>query len=599
MQDTTAVQQAPVSGVGSGAPETGRAPVQRWSEGLSAIRTSIQTLIQDSADTFLQLGTRLSRFSERAEELAALSRGAADLLGGENARRSGDEISRHVDTLVANLGTVHRDLGDGLEDLAAIVELLETSTGESRGFRNLIKTLRVLGISTRIESARLGYTDTGFVSLAEDVEKLAGIIEKKSGLVAKKSLELRNRTSEVHGRLEELYRHIEGRAEGVTEEVRCRLSDLEGLREAALTISAAVAAESEQLSRSVGEVVMSLQFHDITRQQMEHVIDSLKEIEQQISADGCDGGEAAVYVGDIGELQERQLGNTQEEFVAAIRGIRTGLRGIADIAERIGMDAARSIGSSDTSILHILSELDRSLRSVISALKEDLSRIRRTSEAIAGVGDAVGGLTALVEDIEEIGAEIELIALNSRIKAAHTGRGGEALGVISEAIQKLSADARSRTEEVSTNLKRLADRARRFTERSGSQEDLAAKSADAVDGLEAALAGIKATDEKFRALEAETGSRAADLRDEILGVCSGIELETVVQETLGRLRGGLAEIVREARGIRPWADTPERLARVQTLTERYTMLSERSVAGLVDKLSADSSDELGDNVELF
>ena len=57
-----------------------------------------------------------------------------------------------------------------------------------------------------------------------------------------------------------------------------------------------------------------------------------------------------------------------------------------------------------------------------------------------------------VNDIEEIGAEIQLIALNARIKTAHTGDEGAPLGVIAEAIQRLSSDANTGKTAISAAL---------------------------------------------------------------------------------------------------------------------------------------------------
>ena len=66
--------------------------------------------------------------------------------------------------------------------------------------------------------------------------------------------------------------------------------------------------------------------------------------------------------------------------------------------------------------------------------------------------ETVGEIATFVGDIEKIGEEIKLIALNAQIKSAYTGDEGAALGVLAEAIQRLSIDAIDHTGAVSAYL---------------------------------------------------------------------------------------------------------------------------------------------------
>ena len=63
--------------------------------------------------------------------------------------------------------------GQGLDDIDGVSRIVGELSGIVAAFAKIVKYLSMLGISTRIESARLGGDGRGFSTLADDVEKLA------------------------------------------------------------------------------------------------------------------------------------------------------------------------------------------------------------------------------------------------------------------------------------------------------------------------------------------------------------------------------------------------------------------------------------------
>jgi len=53
-------------------------------------------------------------------------------------------------------------------------------TEEVEGFKRLVKFLHVQGVSTKIESSRLGSNDNGFINLAENIDSQSFIISEKA-----------------------------------------------------------------------------------------------------------------------------------------------------------------------------------------------------------------------------------------------------------------------------------------------------------------------------------------------------------------------------------------------------------------------------------
>ncbi|HIJ94803.1 MAG TPA: hypothetical protein HPP94_03485 [Desulfuromonadales bacterium] len=63
-----------------------------------------------------------------------------------------------------------------LEQVQVLLDMLSEPLA---GFQKMYKTLRMLGISTKIESARLGEMGSGFVNLALDFEKLSHQVNER------------------------------------------------------------------------------------------------------------------------------------------------------------------------------------------------------------------------------------------------------------------------------------------------------------------------------------------------------------------------------------------------------------------------------------
>ena len=76
------------------------------------------------------------------------------------------------------------------ESLKYISDQLESVHNLLDDYEGFVKGLKMLGLSAKIESARISEIDTDFDNLVENVESLSNRIDEKSKLIGKKSLSL-------------------------------------------------------------------------------------------------------------------------------------------------------------------------------------------------------------------------------------------------------------------------------------------------------------------------------------------------------------------------------------------------------------------------
>ena len=215
-------------------------------------------------------------------------------------------------------------------------------------------------------------------------------------------------------------------------------------------------------------------------------------------------------------------------------------------------------------------------------------------------------------DIEAIGSEIELIALNSQIKAALTGSEGAALGVLAEAIKRLSDEAVRQTDSVAETLTEIhAVTAHLLVDAENDEDQLGIR----VEGMQDELSEILRT---MGRMNSEMLSILSALNEQVFSLTQDVEQTTTVVDVHERTKamadgvlGDLELIVAQSRRIEPASS--EFKANLRHMEERYTMESERHIhealarkrsgqAALavqsVAKAAADDS-EFGDNVDLF
>ena len=200
------------------------------------------------------------------------------------------------------------------------------------------------------------------------------------------------------------------------------------------------------------------------------------------------------------------------------------------------------------------------MSSAIACFGEIGDGIRELSNAVEGLSGTVGEMSRFMDEIEEIGLDIELIAINARIKAAHTGAEGAPLGVISEAIQKLSIDARSCKTAVSDVLKQIVSTVESLSSQTSiSSGDQASETNGLLRELDALLRGLRAANGTALSLLASIEKEGRKLAADIESAANGI---TVQDEFGGKIENAvniLGSIITQSAALLPQGGDAEGL----------------------------------------
>ncbi len=607
--DTGSVEAAAACGI---------AGLADWTRLLGDVCRELQGVITSSEDEFLGIGARLHEFQRRSREIVTLAQEAAGKVTGAEINDSISGLATLLDQMNSYLMHAGKETDSSVDALKSIGSLLGGVTEPLGSFRKMNKVLRMLGTSTKIESARLGQSAIGFVTLADDVTQLSVQVQEKSETILARKGALSGIIQDTLLRVLAMEAEQQDLVRSILDKCRSSLTDLTEINNRCSAAAAVITDASAEVARNISAVVTSMQFHDIVRQQIEHVHEALTEQLQKLDAEGescvAEGRDRLLQeLALVTELQVAQLRFAGEELVNAITTISTNLDGIASMELHMSDDTRAMSGMADQAGSTFFAEMEQDISIVSLTLVESATANRKLADAVGSVAETVAEISHFVNDIEDIGQEIELIALNAQIKSACTGCDGAALGVLAEAIQRLSVDAMQQTEAISGALRGITD----VTETLNQGVVSEASSLDQeVHGMTAELGGLvqqlSRVNSSLVSLLGRMDSMVQELSVDIKRLIGSITVQQTLPATVEGLVALLQRLIDEAKELAPIVAGSPAEKHLQDLASRYTMHSERRIHAAVTNGVQDPSatvttvasalqedDETGDNFELF
>jgi methyl-accepting chemotaxis protein len=606
----------------------------KWNEQLLQLSTDLNLLTTTTEDEFLTIGGAMTDFYERAGEITRMLSSLLGIMSGNDMACTVHGVEDILGRIKNSLSGAESAFGHDLKTLQQTLEIMNNIRKPLESFKKVVKILKILSISTKIESAQLGQDQTGFITLADDVEKLSVEIDEETKKITAKVLSLDTIVRQNISQISSLEKNQHGGIHTVLDEIGLNLISLKGKNEVSREGTDLISSQSGEISRHIGEVVTSMQFHDITRQTIEHVKEVLNHLAQKLRVENLqndiektENNNDHIYImseaGDICELQLAQLDHAKQQINNATGNIIGHLLQIKENIMEVSHKSGSLAGIADESSLSFLSKIESGISTAILSLGTFTGASHNLREAMDIFLKTTADVSGSVNDIEEIGAEIQLIALNARIQTAHTGDEGAPLGVIAEAIQRLSSDANTGKTAISAALNDVMLAAHDV--QSHTQGDQGNKTLEADDMLRnfgVFADTLRAANGEISSLLNKIGKSGERLGGDIERTVLAIKVHEKFERVIDNAVSILSLILKEFRQMAPRTESRNRSEYLRHLEENYTMHSERKIhglfaarsdAGVAVKSGADEGNmavqyinikpethqEFGDNVELF
>ena len=473
---------------------------------------------------FSSLNENIGESLNKSADVSDLSEEITGKIYGDTVKNCIKELKQVLVRIKNYVDETGIGFKEGQKELTNVNKTLGDIVDNLSGFKSLVKHLRMLGISTKIESVRLGLEDRGFYTLAEDVEKLSTMITKKSLDIRGKLTYLLNLTTKGKSTITSLIRTQNEFTSKIVGEALLSSDLLSDKYRSASEKSGLIVAKSKMISQATSRidstdeiyVTVKSQFENIKNVLSDLVSDSKKKFAEFLGS----GSVSAKFITEFQNtlnLQCEHIENVVNNLDGAIQNLRTGFKNIEDNITSLMTELNQFIGSSSFGQNSLLTEISKKLTAVSNTIDQDSKISDEMVSSMASVADTIADLSGFVDEIDEIGTEVELIALNASVKAARTGEEGAALGVLAESIQKLSIDAKKQTSlilEVLQNVMKTAEKLRNnFNSKNTveNKENLASLSAK----INELLGSLNDTDADISNKSEELIEQTAELNDQI------------------------------------------------------------------------------------
>jgi methyl-accepting chemotaxis protein len=597
----------------------GNMAIAEWRQVLPGAIDALTHLAGATEEEFLQIGANLQDYCLRSSDISIMANQLVNFVSGDQTKMVIDRLREMLADMEAYLAVAREQNRHSSETLSRITSLLDQVSHPLESFRKMTKALRMLGISTKIESSRLGDMGAGFLTLAQDVEKLSQMVSEKSANILGHRQVLASMISDnlrlVHAS-ESAHDSKLGGALASTSHSLEELIDINGRCD---TFGTMISSISSDVSGKISEVVTSLQMHDMTRQQTEHIVEALDLLITNLgesvtnNVDRESLKKLVLETGDVCELQSAQLRHATSELYSSVTSIVVNLQDVAGKQTSMAAETFSTTGIIDSAGGSFMDTISKGLATITGVLVACSQSDREMAATLRRVAGTLQEVTGFVNDIKDIGSEIDLIALNSQIKAAHTGKEGAALGVLAEAIKRLSVDAINQTGAVSEILLQInTSTAHLFSEATDETQQLSVRISVVENELDTILASLGKMNRNLIAMLAGLNTQVGQLTEDIGRATGSIDVHTRVRLMSDQVESALDRIVEKAREIEPASS--EFKENLRHMEERYTMESERYIHEALSRKRSgqdvvamqvkaqeisQNDSEFGDNVDLF
>jgi methyl-accepting chemotaxis protein len=524
---------------------------ETWVRCLKQSARDLTTIIEGTESEFLLIGANLRDFHTRALSISDISSAITGLL-------SGDEILRTIDglkELLQSITTYHELFAattqTRMEQLDKILKRILSISEPLSDFRDITKTLRTLCTTTKIQSALIGNSARGFTILADDVKQLSTMIDAKAESITKDLKALESLVAQTYEKLHLFELRQREKVHVILTNTGAALASLTEKYHLSRSMAEQVLARTTGLTMSVGDIVTSVQFHDITRQRFEQirkaVHDSCARNESATNSSLPSADKEYVWSGGVhaeqGTMLIAGLSFTVKEFSTAVNSIVSSLisiwKNINDVLKEIRTITKDSKSEQRT----VISEVEYCLTAVTSAIRslsESAESDRELSGAIRSLSGTTVEISQFIQDIRKIGESLTLISWNSNIKAEEIGKAGASLNVVADFIKKLADDSHAKAFDVSGALEAVTHAINDLSLKVS--EDYVIEESDIkrmTATMEEMTDVFKVVNEKIQAFLHEIEAKGGQLSSDIEKVARNIDVHNTVRRIV---RGILTQL---------------------------------------------------------
>jgi methyl-accepting chemotaxis protein len=250
---------------------------------IPVLTEQLQAVIKQTDDAAGSLTEAFIGISQKAKKQM---KEVQNLFGNLSQKTSGDNIllqtQDNLKEIQVNFSTLTSYFDKSINLISDIVGQLKKVDTFASNIEDIAGTTNILALNASIEAARSGEAGQGFKVIAteikslsknsndsiQEIKEITSMLTAKVNAVKKELESVRSHAHNVGARTDELFNQTTSNIGSTLQDTAERIKS--------------VADDAEGLSKEISKAVVSIQFQDITRQRIEHVITPLATLSSEV-----------------------------------------------------------------------------------------------------------------------------------------------------------------------------------------------------------------------------------------------------------------------------------------------------------------------------
>jgi methyl-accepting chemotaxis protein len=258
--------------------------LNRNSHLIPVLTSQLDVVIRETETAVLEIGESFMEIISRARSQASRAANAFGEFTSGDGRDSKAliELSREaLGAVMANLHSVNGVARRTLENMKKVTHTMESIREVVSEIEYIADQTNLLALNASIEAARAGEHGRGFAVVADEVRKLSARSTTAASEIGKLIRAVEAEISGMHKETEKSAEATELRSRESEEIMNDTLGKINEVMLTAQSELDSLSMETESLAKDISGIVISMQFQDITRQKIEHVIEPLQALKSE------------------------------------------------------------------------------------------------------------------------------------------------------------------------------------------------------------------------------------------------------------------------------------------------------------------------------
>jgi methyl-accepting chemotaxis protein len=254
------------------------------------LNEQLKAVIDYTEEAAMELSRSFISINRKAKEQVQDVRQIFGAMSGEE--NTGSSESALID-IRSNLNSLTEGLDSLLEQIRKNSDSIHSVLRQTKSIEEIVATTneitensRVLSINATIEAARAGEHGRGFAVVAGEFKQMTERSEEATAKIEETVHMISQVISQVHTEIEES-KNLSLRLDEQTKtQGRESVDKIDSMIDEAKTNLQKLSSQAEAFAKDINSIIVSIQFQDITRQRIEHVIEPLQEFAKDLEKIG-------------------------------------------------------------------------------------------------------------------------------------------------------------------------------------------------------------------------------------------------------------------------------------------------------------------------